>query len=146
MISVWKCLKKPPLLKRIDFGSHSFTTNRGLNSLSNNVVTYCNTDTPTTRIQFYFKSDSKYSGSVHWTVTYMDRMSLRRSVTFMRRVGMVAGCIFILLNSHVASWKRLKKAAVKMTTNLITIFTSTFHYTACISYRPSTYKMRAMFA
>jgi hypothetical protein len=34
-----------------------------------------------------------------------------------------------------------QKTAVKMTTNLIIIFTSTLRYTACISCRPSTYKM-----
>ena len=143
MIIVWKCLKNPPLLERTVFGRHSFKTTRGLYSPSYTAVTHCNTDTPATHIraQFSFQYDSYNSSTVHWTVVEMDRVSFRRSVSFMKRDGMVAGCIFILLHSHGASWTRLKKRAVKMTTNLNIVCTGTLRHNAGISYWPSTYKI-----
>jgi len=111
VISVWKCFKKPPLLKRTAFGRHSIKTTRGLYNPSYTSVTHCNTDTPATdvHVQLSFQYDSYYSSPVHWTVVSMDRVCLRRSVSFMKRDGMVSGCVFILLHSHGSSWKRLSK-------------------------------------
>jgi len=39
----------------------------------------------------------------------MEMMSWRCSINFMKRDGMVCGCIFILLHSHGASWTRHSK-------------------------------------
>jgi hypothetical protein len=108
VINVWKCFKKPPLLKRTVFGSHSFkqpevsTVRHILQS-----PTAIQTHLPHRHNSLLHRTGLYNSSHVHGTVVEMDRVSFRRSVTFMKRDGMVAGCIFILLHSHRAYWKRL---------------------------------------
>jgi hypothetical protein len=80
------CLRKP------QFQNNQVST---ICHIPRTVVNYCDTHTPATQI--------------HRTVISMDMMSLRHSITFTKRDGMIAGCIFILLHSHGASWMRLSK-------------------------------------
>ena len=105
MISVWKCFKKPPLLKRKVFGRHSFKTNRGLYNPSYTLVTHCNTDTPATEVQFSSPQDwliQQQPCALNCRWNGQDELQAKRDRT-------VSGCIFILLHSHRASWKRLSK-------------------------------------
>jgi hypothetical protein len=60
----------------------------------------------------------------------MDTMSFRHSVSFMRRIGwLLDACLFYCTAIELIG-SDSQKTAVKMTTNVIIIFSSTLRYTA----------------
>ena len=142
VINVWKCFKKPPLLKRTVFGSHSFkqaevsTVRHILQS-----PTAIQTHLPHRHNSLLHRTDLYNSSHVHGTVVEMDRVSFRRSVSFMKRIGWLLDAYLFYCTAIELIGSDSQTTAVKMTTNLNIICTGTLRHNAGISYWPSTYKM-----
>ena len=143
MISIWKCSKKPTLLKRKSLRKPQSQNNqRSLQSVIyfSHLLQYkhiCHTHTILFSTWLTHTTAALYTElSFQWTGWALGALF----ITFMKRMGWFPDTSLFYCTAMELLGCDSQKTTVKLTTNLIIIFTSTLRHNAGVSYRPSNTK------